>query len=391
MTPAARDRARRMAAVDGLRAVAALSVVGYHAWLYTQRMPSASNVGGLGGSVVHEFRLGLVLFFVLSGFLLYQPWLRSALEGEPAPRLGGYLMRRGARIVPAYYLALAGSLLLLWGHNAVPGVRLPSDGSDIWLFAVFGQNFTSSTLLRLDPPMWTLAVEMSFYLALPLLGWLSLRLRGRGRAAQLTVPLAFATLGLVYNWSWAAEGTAPESVSKVLPAMAPYFAIGMLAAVLAHGRAPGRRAVAWLLGLGALAVVADASWAAWQASHGSHAVALKIFRDDLAAAGFGAVVVAAARARSPLTWLAARPVAWLGRVSYGVYLWHVPVLLVLRIWGILPASPWLAVAAALPPTLLIAAASWRFVERPILRRAHRATRRSDGTGRGRVVAVPSRA
>ncbi len=392
MTATRRDHERRLAAVDGLRAVAAISVLAYHAWLYTQVRPSASHGGGLGDSIVHELRLGLVLFFVLTGFLLFQPWLRSVLDREPAPRLSGYALRRGARILPAYYAALLGSLVLLWGHDAVPGVRLPDDPGDVWLFFVFGQNFTESTLLRLNPPMWTLAVEMTFYLALPLLGWLALRLRRHGRAGQLVVPVAFGVLGLVYNWKAAAVGDVPESVSKLLPAVAPYFALGMIGAVLSHGRAPGRRAVAGLLLLGSAAVVADGAWAAWHAQGGSHAVELKIWRDDLAAAGFAAIIVAASQARRPLALLSARPIAWLGRISYGIYLWHVPMLLWLRIEGLLPSSPWLALAAVTGPTLLMAAASFYWIERPLQERARRATRRSDGTARrGAPAPAPARA
>src|SRR3954452_11087302 len=180
-------RAQRAAAIDGLRAIAALTVVAYHAWLYTLPRITAAHRETLGDQVIHEFRLGLVLFFVLSGFLLYQPWVRSALTGVPAPRLGAYLLRRAARIVPAYYLAVAGSIALLWSVKGAPGVRFPPTG-DLWTFALFAQNFSDATVLELDPPLWTLGVEASYYLALPALGWLALRLRHSGRAGQLVVP-----------------------------------------------------------------------------------------------------------------------------------------------------------------------------------------------------------
>lgn len=364
--------ARRIDAVDGLRGLAALSVLGYHAWMYTKAHPGAQTRATLADAVAHELRLGLVLFFVLSGFLLYRPWVQSALSGAPTPRFGAYVVRRAARILPAYYLALAGSVLLLWGYDRLPGVRLP-DASDLWLFAVFGQNFKDATLMKLDPPMWTLAVEMMFYVCLPLLGWAAVRAQRRTRQGQAVVPLAFLALGIAYNWAAAHDPHTSETMTKILPAMAPYFALGMLAAVAARGRRAGRPAVALALLAGSAAVVADAWWAAVEAKHGSTAIELRIWRDDLAAAGCAAIVWAVVSARRRVPLLGSRLMSWFGQISYGIYLWHVPVLLWLRIRGLLPASPVAGFVVALGPTLLVSAASWRLLEQPIMERARRAT------------------
>lgn len=347
--------APHVAALDGVRAIAALSVVGYHAWLYTLPQVSAGHRDSLGDLVLHELRLGLVLFFVLSGFLLYQPWVR----GEP-PALWSYALRRAARIVPAYWVALIGSVLLLWPHNAVPGVRLP-DADDLWLFAIFGQNFTEGTLLKLDPPMWTLAVEVSFYAVLPLLGLLTRRL------GLVLVPLTFGALGVFYNRVLADDPDVPLTLTKSLPALAPYFALGMLAAV------PRRVPVVPLLAVGAALVLADGWWAADAATRGSHDLALRIWRDVPAAAGF-ALILAAVATRPPRV-LAAAPLPWLGKISYGIYLWHVPLLLFLRANELLPLSPLGALAAVIGPTLVLAAASWYLVEQPVQRRARVAVRR----------------
>jgi peptidoglycan/LPS O-acetylase OafA/YrhL len=357
------SRARRtvrgpqhVAALDGVRAVAALSVVAYHAWLYTLPQVTAAHRDSLSDQVLHELRLGLVLFFVLSGFLLYRPWAR----GTP-PAAGSYALRRAARIVPAYWLALAGAVLLLWPHDAVPGVRLPA-ADDLWLFAVFGQNFAQDTLLKLDPPMWTLAVEVSFYVALPLLGALAIRARHRG--GVVLVPIAFAAIGLAYNRLLADDAGVPLTLTKILPAVAPYFALGMLAAV--PRRVP---AATLLIAVGVGLVVADGWWAADAATRGSHDIALRIWRDVPAAAGF-ALILAAIAARPPRL-LATAPLPWLGRISYGIYLWHVPLLLFLRAHDLLPLSPAGALAVALGPTLLVASASWYLVEQPAQRWARR--------------------
>jgi peptidoglycan/LPS O-acetylase OafA/YrhL len=308
----------------------------------------------------HELRLGLVLFFVLSGFLLYGPWVRAALDRERRPSTRAYAIRRAARIVPAYWVAIAASVVLLWNHDSVPGVRLP-DASNLWLFSVFGQNYNEDTLLTLNPPSWTLAVEATFYVALPLLGVLAVA--GR-RLGVIAAPVLFFVVGLAYNYALSDEAALSPIASKVLPAFAPYFALGMLAAVAAHGRTLAPRLMWALLAVGSLFVVADAWWAADNATRGSHAQSLRIWRDTGAAAGFALILQAVSAARTAPRLLTSRPMAWVGELSYGIYLWHVPLLLFLRAQGLLPLSTVAGTLVVLPVTLLVATASWRWIERP---------------------------
>ena len=189
---------------------------------------------------MNEGRLGLVLFFVLSGFLLYRPWVSAALPGRP-PADRAYLIRRMARIVPAYYLALAGSVALLWGAAGTPGVRLPP-ATALPLFAVFAQNYSPSAVLSLDPPTWTLSIEASFYLVLPIVGLAAMRL-GSSRWSQVALPVAMIVAGLTWN---RVTGLA-EPFDKALPAALPYFGAGMLVAVLASARPIAPRTARWLL------------------------------------------------------------------------------------------------------------------------------------------------
>src|SRR4051812_32076816 len=199
----ARD-GRRMASIDGLRGLAALSVFTYHGWLYTMPKPAASNRSAVGDYVAHELRLGLVLFFVLSGYLLSRPWFAAALDERRPPDLRRYVRARLARIAPAYYAALIGSIGLLWGLAGTPGVRLPP-ASELPLFFVFAQNTSPSSVMKLNPPMWSLAVEVSFYAVLPVIGWLATRLAPR-RRSQALIPLALLAVGVLWNWSIAGRG-----------------------------------------------------------------------------------------------------------------------------------------------------------------------------------------
>ncbi|MGH2943602.1 MAG: acyltransferase family protein, partial [Solirubrobacteraceae bacterium] len=354
---------RRSASLDGLRGLAALSVFAFHGWLYTMPAPDASDRSSVGDYAAHELRLGLVLFFVLSGFLLSRPWFAAALDERRPPNLRRYLRTRAARILPAYYVALVGSIALLWGLQGTPGLRLPPAG-ELPLFFVFGQNFSSASVMKLNPPMWTLAIEVSFYALLPALGWLALRLAPR-RRSQAIVPLSLIAIGVAYNWAIAGHGLS-MTFSKTLAATLPYFALGMLAALLFHRRTIGLRAKRALIAGGAALVATDAFAKAAVPANGIDATALfTIMRDVPAAAGFALIVGALAAA--PRGRIVGGPaLAALGTISYGFYLWHVPVLIVLRGTGLLPLDPVLGTVVALVPALAVSALSWFALERPIL-------------------------
>ena len=94
------------------------------------------------------------------------------------PRLGRYVRARAARILPAYHVVLVVSIVLLWGLQGTPGLRLPPAG-ELPLFVVFGQNFSPGSVMKLNPPTWSLATEVSFYALLPAVGWLALRVAPR--------------------------------------------------------------------------------------------------------------------------------------------------------------------------------------------------------------------
>ena len=249
-----------MASIDGLRGLAALTVFTFHGWLYTMPKPAASNRSNVGDYIAHELRLGLVLFFVLSGFLLSRPWFAAALEERRPPDLRRYLRARIARIAPAYYAALIGSIGLLWGLNGTPGLRLPPAG-ELPLFFVFAQNTSPASVMKLNPPMWSLAVEVSFYALLPVIGRLAVRLPPR-RRMQALIPLALLALGIAWNW-WLAGRGLGMTFSKTLLAMLPYFAAGILAALVLHGRTPRPAIRGAMIATGLGLVICDAAWKAY--------------------------------------------------------------------------------------------------------------------------------
>jgi peptidoglycan/LPS O-acetylase OafA/YrhL len=359
----------RSRALDGLRGLAALSVLTFHVWLYRVDRPHGARTA-LVDKVLFEANLGLICFFVLSGYLLYRPFARAALTGSARVSVRNYVARRVARIVPAYYACLLGCIALygVTGHR-----ELVPSAAYLPLFLVFAQNYSLETLMQIDPVFWTLCVEAAFYALLPLLGLLALRLgpgrvglHGLGLVALLLITLGWNSLDWALGWG--------EIPRKTLIAYIGYFALGMLVAMWFEQRSLRSRArlrpraTAALATLGWSVVIATAWW--HESTFAAGTLARSAVSNLPAALGFALVVAAATGGGGwSVRWLTSRPLVALGTVSYGVYLWHVPLIIVMRDAGMLPD--------ALPPRLLVISAtatavaslSWVLLERPLIRRA----------------------
>ena len=346
--------ARRLAALDALRGLAALGVLVKHVWNYER------TGDPLADGVLHALYLGVPFFFALSGFLLFRPYVAAALDGTPVPRPGRYALLRAARVAPLYYVALGAGLLVLAGT----GHPLQAAREDLLPLLTFTQNYVPSAAGKVDPPMWTLVIEVSFYAALPLLGGLAVR---GGR--PLAVTALAGGLGLAY--CLVAEVLAlPQEAVRTLPAQLPVFAAGMAAAVVLHRRAPSLRTSRVLLAAGAALVVAHGWWGE-----------LPVLRDLPAGLAFAAVI--AACAAHPPRVLCAAPLERLGTWSFGVYLWHYPVILFLRTRGLWPEGDLvLGVAVVAPATLVLSALSWRLLEAPAVAWASRRGGGPDRAGLG---------
>ena len=350
--------------LDGLRGLAALSVFVYHVWSHQLGDTSRPDSDGLWSVIGSEMNLGLLLFFVLSGYLLYRGFVRHLRE-DRRPDLRRYLKRRAARILPAYYVAIAGSIVLLWGSN-IPGLNLPPAG-DLPLFALFAQNYSPDTHQTLDPPTWTLCVEVGFYVLLPLLVVGLLRLHA-GPGYQALMIGGLAAVGLLWDLGTYLGG-ADLIWQKMLPAWLPYFAAGMAVALWYEYR-PGQ--VRLGPGVTALGVLAGAALVVGNAAFKAQEIntpAAHFIGDYPSGIGFALLIAMALVGAGPATvWMRIRGLAGLGIVSYGFYLWHLPLILFLR--GVHPEGGFLAtLALSAPLALLLAWLSWRLVEQPALRRA----------------------
>jgi peptidoglycan/LPS O-acetylase OafA/YrhL len=340
----ARAAPTRFPCFEGLRAVAALSVLLYHVFLAT--VPTWVSTG-VWEWIDRLGSFGVCVFFLISGFLLYRPFVVAHFEDRPPPRLGEFWKRRFVRIFPAYWLALSVSVYVL-GVNSIRGNFL-----DLFTFYGLLQSYRGGyPLLGLDVA-WSLVIEVSFYIALPFIAW-AIRACARGAASLhqrlkvqligLAVLYAAAVIARVTWWwilsspgvhrgSWFPIGQLPAWLIGYLD----WFALGMLLAVgsawLAMGgglpwvvHALGRSpAACWLLALELYWVSLQlhlgepfAPGNGWQAVGllGIHGLCAFFF---IFPAVFGPQDRGAIR-----RFLQTRVVVYLGVISYGIYLWHKP-------------------------------------------------------------------
>lgn len=339
--------------LDGLRGLAAAAVVLLHVWMFSGAHQAQQSE--LVDTVVGAMGLSLMMFFVLSGLLVATPWIRAGADDRPAPDLWRYTVRRAARILPAYWLCLAGSFLLMRAIDHPLGVSL----GELPLFAVFAQNQFTATAGQLNPPLWSLGVEVAFYVALPLFGLaLIAAIRRFGRGGALLVAGAMIAVGLIWTAAVHRSGDDPTLVAA-LPTYLPIFACGIATAALLHRRTIARPARTLLLVAGAGLVYLDGSWHAEATGTLGH-----VLRDLPAGVGFA--MIAAAVVQGPAKILGSLPLRRLGDYSYGIYLWHMPVLYFLHATDRWPESPWTAYAYVLGIATVLGAASWYLVERHVV-------------------------
>ncbi len=389
-------RGGRFAALDGYRAVAALGVVVFH--VGGAPTSDLANNGTLVGGIVGNLgNFGVATFFLLSGFLLYRPFVVAHFGGNPAPDTVRFYRHRLIRIVPAFWVALTGWFLLVWS-NLPQGHRMSLTPDNLATVYGFAQIYRPLFGFAALTTAWTLCIEITFYLVLPGIAWAIREVLGSG-ARSLTNRLRAQLLGIgalmVIGWIYRLTIVGAYAVAPVasgqdnehlwLPNFFDWFGLGMLLAV----------AVAWRdLGnpLPRLTRrVANLGWLCWSAAgviylvvvmvRGSTPeVAMGANKETLAqlsvrmllnglAAFFFLLpgILGTARNSMVRRGLATAVPAYLGTISYGIYLWH-------KVWlDWLLGGPdvrwgfWPMLAAVLALTVVVASVSWFGIERPLMR------------------------
>ncbi len=345
-----RPRMVHQPALDGIRAVSVLAVLLFH-----------GEVAGFGGGYV-----GVSVFFTLSGFLITSLLIA---EHDVTERIdvSGFYVRRAKRLLPASLLCIAIIAILSTTTDWFAGVAtlrrdllgalfqvsnwvfLAGDGSYQQLFAdAAGQ---ASPLEH----YWSLAIEEQFYWVWPVafLGIARLGHTHRGRTVIVaTITAVFAAAAPVIAAVWG-----PDAAYWATPARAAEILLGALAAFLVAGRTLSPR---WQLVAPATLVALGAAFVAFPSVGGP------AYRGALPLVGVvSALLIVGLQVPGPVrSTLSIAPLAWLGRISYGVYLYHWPVFVVIDAPRVdLDAVPLLALRLAL--TIALAQLSFSLFERPV--------------------------
>jgi peptidoglycan/LPS O-acetylase OafA/YrhL len=409
VSPATIPTDERFPCFNGLRAVAALLVVFHHAAFATAfeqrgfRVPFTDSVVPIGAYFAH-MDIGVQIFFLISGFLLYRPMVASAFAGRAPRDVRTYARHRFLRIYPAYWVAFVCIALFVGVYMPVSGGR-----SLFEYFFLIHLYDTGSVIVNGRPvwralggisQSWTLVVEVSFYIFLPLYAAMMRRL-GRGRDRESRFRLEMAMLAVLYAFSvvWRAfvywgvpDDTAFAFLGNFwLPANLDLFALGMGLAVVRtwaearDGPVPlleriGRVDWLWWV-LAALSFHTASYWIGLprglELVDGGRAFARELFYSGAAFFFLLPAVFGPQDRGVTRRFLQLRPMVYLGMISYGIYLWHQAFITKVHQWGgwadnLLPSGPFLQVLIpALALTIVVASLSWYLVEAPLLRRKGR--------------------
>jgi peptidoglycan/LPS O-acetylase OafA/YrhL len=350
--------------LDGVRGVAVLMVIVFHVNRVTgdnlwnqAEYPLASSISTAGG-------IGVTLFFVLSGFLLFMPFAKALLYKTSWPLARVFYMRRVLRIIPAYYVSLF--LLILFQH---PEYLHRDHLKDLFLFLTFFMDSSRATFRQLNGPYWTLATEWQYYMLLPLvalgIAFVVSRVPIKRRLLAVTVCLLGIIVWGLFIRYWGLYYLKYPSQTFLVPRSelndimfflfgitgkyTEDFAIGMfisLCYIYAQHPMTSKKIVQgwqrlspWLWAGGLLIVVFDALWhfknfyvaTSWPFITTGMMQDFDWLNEMILAIGFGACIAAvlygSAGLKAIFNWPLLR---WVGLISFSLYIWHLPLLVLFQ-------------------------------------------------------------
>jgi peptidoglycan/LPS O-acetylase OafA/YrhL len=320
---------RRFDQLEALRGVVVVFIVVYH--VYQHALITAPHIfsGAVFAPLLGSFDAAFGCFFVMSGFLVFLPYARVAIDGRHLSFANNLLLRRLLRVLPLYYAAI----ILVW---VLRYTRYPGQQLDLLEHLTFAQVFDKRFIFWTIGPAWILAIEVQFCLLILISGWLSSRLcrflrTPRARVTALSGAVLLLLLGSVVYKLWMA-GPAGIPLTDYptyydLLAKADTLAMGMLIAIAVG--VSSRSTILRRHGQEAVALSGILIFSANLVAHAVGASAGPLYQ-TIAGAAFALVL--AALALGPASWgperlATARPLCFLGLVSYSVLIWHEPLLI----------------------------------------------------------------
>ena len=359
------DTRDRIPGIEGMRAIAACAIALFHSTTLVK--------SGIPTGLSRPLVSGVTLFFVLSGFLLYRPLAARILDGRAPASIRSFYLRRARRIFPAYWAVLAAIVALGLAVQSRSLTGIPTIALDASLL----HGFIPATIGTGLQPAWSLSAELGFYLVLPLLALFAATLARSGRisrdraiwiAPAALFAVALATRALDQLVVPGPDRCFHQSMHCVLDrgtfANGDLFAFGMALAALdvVRGRGSLRAVEARLRPLAPLLVLATPAIVVLTYSRLDSAL-----YDPLCALLFSGCLAITVWGWVPrLTGvLESGPLRGLGAISYSIFLWNLPVLLILLATGaITDHSTIRTIGALIAIGGPIACASYRYLERP---------------------------
>jgi peptidoglycan/LPS O-acetylase OafA/YrhL len=364
-----------LAPLDGLRGLAIALVIWFHAWQITWLRADVPFFGQTLNFnwICEDGFVGVDLFFFISGFCLFYPYVRTIFDGKPEQRFRSYAYRRAIKILPSYVFVIACSIALGWATFESPADEL----KQILLHLLFIHTFWDGSYGSINGVLWSLATEVQFYVVFPLVCWAALRRPW----------LTFAGLALVANLYRLHVAHDFDVVHEMdqLPGVLDLFGAGMLCAYLFRlcaVRAPrlAARRLLWtalaLAGAAAFVAILQNDFEArllpgWPMNW-------HVYGRPAMGAAFLALALGSMFAFPLWQRVLANPVlVFLSVISYNLYLWHQPVARALLkahvprwtgasehddpVWGLAYS------AVALTAGIVVATIVTFTIERPLLR------------------------
>jgi peptidoglycan/LPS O-acetylase OafA/YrhL len=401
----------RFSTFDGIRALAATLVLLHHAGFH-----SGANYTSWWAPYLSRMDIGVPIFFVISGFLIYRPFVARQFAGADLPGTAGFYRRRVVRIFPGYWAAYLIQLAL----GAITVAGLGSFVFSFFLIHVYQPDWVVKGITQ----SWSLATELGFYLLLPAWAWLGLRLT-RGRTINEQAMLLLAGCGSLFLLSFAFRASM-EAISPVAEegwgsasrywifSLCDIFAVGMGLAVLSAWadhrgivrtatRRLARRAWPWWSGALVLFVMVSTQFGLRTGLDTAGFWPETVRQLFYAAVGLCVVLPSAlgddegGGIRRALAW---GPIAYVGLVSYGIYLWHQAFIRWIPEWAgwppssiLEPGAPaglfaghfWQLAVGSFIGSLAVASISYHVLEKPLMDRFRRGFRA--GLHRSRPSAV----